>query len=380
MSFRTMILDRARRLASTLVLLASATSAQAMPIHIGNVYPSPTDEPLSFDVAVGRNIVIRDLDYREFATVDGWPGANEVSFFRAGTTTLVASGYIVPPLFTPAAALERGYSVLITRTAGDEAPLVIVANENNPQQTSSSHVPPGFVTFASPAVDPESPTAMVSSSCEFARLNGAPAWSTSNPRLDATPGRTHLIISQVPQSPGCSIAVGLNGRRPFILGNLPPAEGRTLRVILIGDGENRQLEALALYAGVPQLSTGTTDPMQQARGDSVWIASDRPGLAYAGDDPVRTSRGAGYLLSADETGKPRWLLVVFESTGTVGSRSITVYGATRRTNEDAQASEIGTGSMRATSCNAFEIVYRVGDVATQRTYERSMARSDCTPR
>lgn len=380
MNIDTMLVRRALRLSSILLLLAAATAAQAMPIHIGNVYPSPTESPQSFDVAIGRSIVIRGLDYREFVTIDGWPGANEVSFYRAGTTTLVASGYVVPPLMTPVSALERGYTVLITRSTEGEAPFVVVANENNAQLTTTSQIPPGFVTFASPAVDPNSPTATVATSCEFPQLTGAPRWSSSTRSLDASLGRSHLVIAQVPDAGGCTISVELGGRRPFVIGNLPPAQGRTLRVILIGDDRDRPLEALALYAGVPQTSTGTADPLARARGDSVWIATDRPGLAYAGDDPVRTSRGAGYLLSSDETGKPRWLLVVFDSSADELSRNVTVYGAFRPADADAQPSEIGTGSLRPTSCNGFEIIYRINDVATQRTYERSAPRSACQPR
>jgi hypothetical protein len=368
------------RFSALLLLAIVATVTEAMPIHIGNVYPSGADAPLRLDVAVGRQIVARDLDYRQFVTVEGWPGANVVTFYRAGTTTPFAVGYITPGLFTPVSALERGYSVLVTRSESDETPLVVVASDNNPQSASTSATPPGFVTFAAPGVVTTSPTATVSSSCELQNLTGGDSrWSRTSASVDASVGRSYMLVSQVPASGGCTFTIELTGRRPFVLGGIPAPQGRTLRVVLIGDDVNRPLEALALYAGEVQELTGSADPLASIRGDSVWIAPDRPGLAYVGDDPVRAPRGAGFLLSSDEAGKPRWLLLQLGPIDDDGTRDISIYGATRPYREDTEATELGIGTLRTEHCNRIEIEFTSETVTTRRTYDRSAARTDCPP-
>jgi hypothetical protein len=351
-----------------------------MPIHIGNVFPSDATDAVRFDVAIGPDIVARDLGYRDVVTVDGWPGPNALTIYRAGTSTAVASGFIAPPPFAPISALERGYTVMITADPGSAAPRLVVA-EDAPIGGAAQAAPvtgPAYVSFAAPLAGLPSLQAMVSTDCTEVTADGE-SRSRSRASYDARVGRSHGVIASLDAYARCDVVVEFPGRQPLVASDIEPAPGSTVRIVVIGDGLRRPLETLVLQAGAPQPTRRGPDPLASIHADSLWMEPGRQGTAYVGGDPRGSGTEVGFLLLADAIGQARWLLLVMAAPSDEGVREVTVFNATRPDGDAAATSSVGSGTARSTGCDRYELELRIGETSTRYAFERSVPRGDCAP-
>ncbi len=371
-------LHRHIKLQLMLALLLVATTAGAMPIHIANVFPAREAEPMRIDVAIGRNIVARNLDYRDVVTVDGWPGPNMLTVYRAGTNAAVASGFIVPPPSAPVAALERGYVALITADPGNDVPRIVVADEA-PVSGAAQAGPlsgPVYVTFAAPLANLLSSQATISTECIEITANGESRRRT-RVTVDARVGRSHGVIANLDPFARCGVVIEFRGRQPLVVSDIEPAPGRTVRIVVVGDGARRPLETLVLDGGNPQPPRRGPDPLASIRADTLWVDADRPSIAYIGGDPVRTGTEVGFLLLADGAGQARWLLLVMADPSAEGEREVTVFNATRPVGELAATSVVGRGTSRMSGCNRYELELVIDETSARYIFERSVPRPDC---
>jgi hypothetical protein len=367
------------RACAWLVVLSAASAANAMPIHIGNVVPASEDDDARYDIAIGREIVARDLAYRDVVSVDGWPGPNAITVYRAGSSTAVASGFIAPPPSAPISALERGYTVLIARDADGLAPRLVVAEEAPVSAWGGAPSDAGaaWISFAAPAVGAGASTAVVSTDCTATAADGSPRRTTSRSSLDARVGRNHRVIDELDPAARCSFVIEIPGQVPLVAAGLPPAQGRTLRVVVIGDGIAHPLSTLVLYAGVPQQHASGPDPLASVSADSLWEVPGSPGIGYVGGDPAADAIAVGFLLFADEAGRPRWLLLVMGPADDDGTRAVTVNNAARPDGEAAYTAAVGTGSARIIDCNRYELQIVVGEATITHAFERSVPTPQC---
>jgi hypothetical protein len=378
------------------LLLASLRSALAMPLHVGNVIPSPAGaEELRIDVAIGPALLLRDLGYKDFATVDVFPGPTELVVFRAGGNARIGRGFVVPPTGASGPELERGYTAFIVRDAANGAITVLGHDESFGLALALAQAPP---------IGGQEPALLLQSALAPYRGLGATATQLRQVCTEATIAGASPALSALAQPGGelRELAVGF-GKEAVLSASLRPAASEsfchfevhsaafgsivlaqvplgarlTTRVALIGDGALRPVELIALRGGKRVGSAPGLDPLSAMSSTALWRDDAHPELRFELDEPAADGSLTGFLLRFEGT-QPRWLMLSVSGRGAGAAQPVIVYEVQRPPVAGVEARRVGAGSLSFENCDRARLELGLGDtVPTQYSLRREQPLGGC---
>ncbi len=341
-------------LTTAILGLGASAYAAATDIQIGNVAPASGDVQLYVDgVRFGPTLAY--LAFAKIARNDGPLRVEAVAggdrLLAAATLDLQADPRIQPMLVLVGNGSEQPYSIRLYQRVG----LAETKDANSSSRAKSIENAAVAAHHLAPYAESTGDASLINVlSCLGVSPNSSSAASTSlsrNPGFGAVVAHPHSSLQEIN-------TCRFTATHPIMGGfdvTVPMTSHRTVRFILVGDGNNSPFRLVVAQDGVVLQIVEPSTPMPAAliRSDDVWFDLSRPAQSITLYEIPGGPDVFGFWFTHNADGTPTWFFFDGVATDLPGQRDLTMH---RGTGSDENPTVlVGSARLFYLDCNNAEL-------------------------